>query len=186
MIRWSSLVKWTIAAMVLGTVLWVAIAAWRLTLAVAAAIALWTAVIHIRTVRRQQRAVDGFRKAWRPRGKDILIVYSNSPHWQGYVESQWLPRWGDRAVVLNWSERQSWRGSVRPEVVLFETFRDSREFNPLAIVVPDVGRTVHVVRFWRAFRDFKHGKEPRLRAAEAMLRDHLPPTPYGHGGNSPV
>ena len=43
-----------------------------------------------------------------------------------------------------------------------------REFNPLAIVFPERG-LVQVIRFWQAFRDYKHGKERALRAAEAEL-----------------
>jgi 8-oxo-dGTP pyrophosphatase MutT (NUDIX family) len=39
----------------------------------------------------------------------------------------------------------------------------------VAIVVPARGRKVHVVRFWLAFREFKHGKDRLLRAAEADL-----------------
>jgi hypothetical protein len=45
----------------------------------------------------------------------------------------------------------------------------AEEFNPLGIVVPPTGRQVHVVRFWRAFREHKHGKEGLLRTAEADI-----------------
>lgn len=44
---------------------------------------------------------------WLPRGKDILLVYSDSPIWQGYMASEVLPLVQERAVVLNWSQRSS-------------------------------------------------------------------------------
>ncbi len=43
-----------------------------------------------------------------------------------------------------------------------------REFNPLAIVIPERG-PVQVIRFWQAFRDHKHGRDRALRVAEAEL-----------------
>jgi hypothetical protein len=75
-------------------------------------------------------------------------------------------------VVLNWSERQTWRGSRAPEIALFRAFAGDREFNPLGIVVPATGK-VRVIRFWRGFRDFKHGKDRLLRLAEAELETAL-------------
>src|SRR4051812_23720078 len=117
---------------------------------------------HARWAKR--RAVSRFRAAWLPQGKDLLLVYSNSPHWKQYVEDRWLPKWRDRAVVLNWSERRTWHRGA-PEAALFRAFAGAREFNPLAIVVSS--DDIRVVRFWRAFRDFKHGKDRLLRLAEA-------------------
>jgi hypothetical protein len=142
---------------------------------------------------RKWRAVRRFRAKWSGQGRDVLLVYSNSPNWQAYIEEAWLQRWGHRAVVLNWSERRTWRRRGSPEVQLFRAFGGEREFNPLGIVVPPAGREVHVVRFWRAFRDRKHGKRDTLSQAEAEL-DHylsaasatstpLPPTSgAAHGG----
>jgi len=121
---------------------------------------------------RTLRAVARFRNTWGSRGKDLLLVYSNSPHWQRYVEQSWLPRWGHRAVVLNWSDRRQW-ARRSPEVAIFNVFASAQEYNPLAIVVPLSG-PVHVVRFWLAFRDYKHGKDGALLKAEAELDAHLP------------
>lgn len=42
---------------------------------------------------------------WCTQGRDILFVYSNSPVWHDYLEQRLLPLLGDRAVVLNWSDR---------------------------------------------------------------------------------
>ena len=119
------------------------------------------------------RSLRRFRSDWGTQGKDVLLVYSNSPHWQRYIEERWLPRWGSRAVVLNWSERTTWERSHRPEAALFRAFAGQRDFNPLVIVVPARGRRAHVIRFWRAFRDSKHGKDQRLRDAEADVDRYL-------------
>src|SRR6266404_233131 len=46
---------------------------------------------------------------WLTRGKDILFVYSDSPIWRDYMLSEMLPLVETRAVVLNWSERRTWK-----------------------------------------------------------------------------
>ena len=71
--------------------------------------------------------------------------------------------------MLNWSDRSTWGRSASAEVALFRAFAGSEEFNPLGIVVLPTGRHVHIVRFWRAFREYKHGKEGLLLAAEADI-----------------
>jgi hypothetical protein len=120
----------------------------------------------------RERATRRFRREWADRGKDLILVYSDSPHWRGHVEHTWLPRWGQRAVVLNWSERRTWSEHASSEVALFRAYGGSREFNPLAIVVSSSGH-VHVVRFWKAFQARKHGKPELLAQAEAKLDDYL-------------
>ena len=145
---------------------------WRYVVGVIAVIAGLVVIAWTWHVVVQRAAVSRFRAAYPV--KNLLLVYSNSPHWQRYVEETWLPRWGDRAIVLNWSERHTWKKS--PEVGLFRAFLKgpgAREYNPAAIVVPPTGRRVRIVRFWRAFRDFKHGKDRLLRQAEADLQRAL-------------
>jgi hypothetical protein len=153
-----------------------AVLLWRGLLIFAAVVALIAVAAYLGYVWRRWRAVRRFRAAWQSQCKDLLLVYSNSPNWKRYVEEKWLPRWGNRAVVLNWSERQTWRRDRRAEVALFRAFAGDREFNPLGIVVPRKGRAAHVVRFWRAFRDYKHGKDGPLRIAEAKLEACLDAT----------
>ena len=170
MVTWAKRIG--IAVALAGAVVFL----WRGLLMLAAVIALIVAGAYVVYVWRRWRAVRRFRAVWQPQGKDLLLVYSNSPNWKSYVEEKWLPRWGDRAVVLNWSERQNWRGERRPEVALFRVFAGDREFNPLGIVVPQQGRAARVVRFWRAFREYKHGKDRLLRVAEAELDGYLSAT----------
>ncbi|HEX9728049.1 MAG TPA: hypothetical protein VGA37_06070 [Gemmatimonadales bacterium] len=109
-----------------------------------------------------------FRKKWGPAGRDILLIYSNSPNWQEYIEQNWLPHLDDRTVLLNWSERAQWREKHPLEAKLLRAYLGDREFNPAAVYIPDRGR-VRVIRFWQAFRDFKHGREALLRRQEATL-----------------
>lgn len=181
--RWTMLVRDTgrVASLMTRVYRYLLVAAaaiavilfWRYVLAMTVALVglfliAWTWRVVVQTA-----AVLRFRAAYPV--KNLLLVYSNSPHWQRYVEETWLPRWGERAIVLNWSERHTWKRS--PEVGLFRAFLKgagfAREYNPAAIVVPPTGRRVRVVRFWRAFRDFKHGRDRLLRQAEADLQNAL-------------
>jgi hypothetical protein len=57
---------------------------------------------------------------WCRHGLYVLVVYSSSPVWQEYFETRVLPALGDRAVVLNWSERKQWKLSLA--VALFKFF----------------------------------------------------------------
>lgn len=160
--------------------LWLKRIAMALTVAIFVLLALlaWPVVVVIATVAigafgvdrwRKWRSVQSFRATFGDQGKDLLLVFSNSPHWQRYIEETWLPRWGHRAVVLNWSERSQWNGSAQAAVALFRAYAGGREFNPLGIVVPRQGRQARVVRFWLAFRDYKHGKNRLLLEKEAEL-----------------
>jgi hypothetical protein len=104
---------------------------------------------------------------WSPRGRRVLFVYSDSPVWKEYVETNILPRLPKSAVILNWSQRSRWR-SVDLAVWLFRFYGGWREYNPLALVIRPL-RGPRVFRFWRAFRDFKHGKVETLQRLEATL-----------------
>ena len=96
---------------------------------------------------------------WNTRGKDILFVYSDSPIWQEYVETQILPRIASRAVILNWSQRKKWRLSFARFV--FINFGGYRAFNPLGVVFHPWCKG-KVFRFWQPFRDYKHGNTAAL------------------------
>jgi hypothetical protein len=130
--------------------------------------------------RKRRRLRREFHRRWRGQGKRLVLVYSNSPIWQTYVEENWLPRLESIAVVLNWSERSRWPERHPLEADIFRTWAGDREFNPLAIVIPADG-AVRVFRFWQAFRDYKHGNDRALRAAETALAAALG-VPLRHGG----
>lgn len=103
---------------------------------------------------------------WCTRSQDVLLVYSNSPIWQDYIEQHLLPQLGRRAVLLNWSERREWKQSLA--VIVFRFFGGSREYNPIAVVFRPF-RLARVFRFYKPFREFKHGKPE----AVAALREEL-------------
>ena len=102
---------------------------------------------------------------WCSRGRYALVVYSNSPIWHDYFETQVLPELGRRAIVLNWSERKRWRASLA--VLLFTTFGGGREFNPLAMVFAPA-RWPRRFKFYKAFQPFKRG---RTEEVETMRRE---------------
>ena len=135
-----------------------------------------------------------FLAKWSSEGKRTLLVYSNSPHWKDYIEVNWLPRLQHRAVILNWSERQLWDDHNAFEAKVFRAYTGSREFNPIAIVFRPGAQLgiasrwsslrrgdligaflagghhgVTVVPFWQAFKDYKHGRDARLRRAEDKM-----------------
>ena len=122
--------------------------------------------------RKRRRLQREFHHRWGGQGKRLLLVYSNSPNWQPYVEENWLPRLASIAVVLNWSERHTWVERHAFEARIFRVWAGPREFNPLALIIPADG-PVRVIRLWQAFRDYKHGKDRSLRAAEAELEAAL-------------
>jgi hypothetical protein len=107
---------------------------------------------------------------WLPHGRDTLIVYSDSPVWQGHIEQRILPCVRARAVVLNWSARARWRFGLAP--ILARHFGGARAFNPLAVVFRPL-RRARVFRFWQPFRDWKHGRGESLDRLESELFAYL-------------
>jgi len=102
------------------------------------------------------------------KGRRILLVYSRSPRWQEYVENHWLTQIRDHAMVLNWSDRATWKAHRSFAVWVFRHWAPSRNFNPMAIVFPRFQRARRI-GFYHAFRDLEHGKEGPLRDAETQL-----------------
>ena len=113
-----------------------------------------------------------YRAKWSKDGKPLLFVYSKSPNWQHYIEEQWLPQLQAHSVLLNWSERETWARQSPFEAHVFHYFAGREEFNPIALYFPRHG-PMRIVRFWQAFRDFKHGKERALKEAERELFEIL-------------
>ena len=134
----------------------------------------------------------GVRLRWYPEKKYLLFVYSNSPNWKEYIETTLLPKIAPLSVVLNWSEKAQWELTRKPLAVrIFEHWAvmsvdrwrgklrwgpkrefggvaGGDEYNPIAIVfIPWWKPTV--IRFWEAFKDYKHGRDRRLRQAESQL-----------------
>jgi len=91
---------------------------------------------------------------WWTCGRDLLFVYSDSPHWKKYIEEEILPRIQDRAVVLNWSERRNWIRKMTLGSMLFRHFGGYREFNPIALRFRPFW-IHHTYRFWEPIRKWR-------------------------------
>jgi hypothetical protein len=118
---------------------------------------------------RRRLFLPRVRKEWHLRSIYMLWVYSDSPHWKEYCETQILPRIRDHAAVLDWSNRLQWWRSSDLAVRIFKTYGNvvlyrrkgqstyyGREFCPLAVVFPESGH-VEVLRFYDAIRENKKG-----------------------------
>ena len=128
-----------------------------LALLAAAAYLLWALVLRLLVL-----------VLWAPRGRRVLVVYSNSPHWKSYFEDHLLPRLGSSSVVLNWSERRDWSFTLAR--CLFRFYGGPKAYNPLVVVIHPLGRAA-IFRFWPAFRDAKHGRvEPLQRLEKELFR----------------
>lgn len=106
--------------------------------------------------------------SWLPRGKNVLLVYSNSPLWRDYLESRVLPHLVGQAVILNRSERKKWGRRFSLPVLIFYYFGGRREFNPLAVLFHP-WRWGKTCRFFQPFQELKHGKPEALEKMTAEL-----------------
>ena len=108
---------------------------------------------------------------WLTWGKrQVLFVYSDSSIWKGYIEKEIIPYIEDKAILLNWSERKSWKASLA--VSAFRYFGGHRNFNPMGIVF----RPFHFVktyRFFQAFKKFKHGNPGEVEEVKNKLFENL-------------
>jgi hypothetical protein len=100
----------------------------------------------------------------------VLFVYSNSPIWKEYIETEILPHIRDRAVILNWSHRKTWRSSL--PVFAFRYFGGHRNFNPIGMVFRPFQR-VKTYRFFEAFKEFKHGDAERVEELQKSFFETL-------------
>lgn len=96
-----------------------------------------------------------------------LLIYSDSPVWQPRIEESWLPRFGGRALVLNWTAASE-GGALSPLQRLLTMWAPPRNVQPVAIVFSGPFRATQL-SFYDAFRDWKNGDEAALRRAEEEL-----------------
>jgi hypothetical protein len=108
-----------------------------------------------------------FRRATLQQGKFVLFVYSDSPKWKPYIEQNILPQIQEHAVVLNWSERNQW-DKRSWAVQAFQHWGGQKDFNPMALVYCNLA-SVQVIRFYKAFHEYKHGRTIKLQKAEGQL-----------------
>ena len=103
---------------------------------------------------------------WCAHGRCVLFVYSDSPIWHDYVEEHILPRLGERAVILNWSQRSRWGCTLA--ALAFRYFGGSREFCPLAVVFRPF-RFARRFRFYEPFREFQAWQAAAVAKMESDL-----------------
>ena len=108
---------------------------------------------------------------WLPRGITTLIVTSDSPIWKEYMEQQVVQILRPQAFVLNWSRRRAWPRIPNLQVLSFRYFGGMREFNPLVIVFRPF-RIARVFRFWKPFKDYKHGQPDSLNELTQELMEY--------------
>lgn len=104
------------------------------------------------------------RRFEKERGTDerfAILVYSESPNWQEYFETEILPNAEDHCVILNWSERRHWKSNPTIATQLYQHYQPYRAFNPMALIFWP-SRRVDKVSFYDAFRDLKRGKRTPL------------------------
>lgn len=117
------------------------------------------------------------------RGIRGIIVYSSSPNWQEYIESNWLAAFGDRMLVLNWSERHRWSKTL--PVRVYRHFCGYGDNYCPAILLFRGLLHPYVYRFFFAFRDYKHGNPKALKELESHLLNQLDIMPSsGFGGGT--
>jgi hypothetical protein len=104
--------------------------------------------------------------------RPLLVVYSDSPNWKAHFESHLLPAIAERSVVLNYSQRATWSRTAHLESSVWQHWAGDHSNNPCVIAFPPSGQP-EVIRFYEAFRDFKHGKPEQLVAAEAAVMHFL-------------
>jgi hypothetical protein len=108
---------------------------------------------------------------WCLRGPRVLLVYSESPKWQDHIETKLMPNLPRSVVVLNWSERRTWR-RYSLSVMAFRFFGGSHEFNPIIVVFRPF-RWATTFRMFKAFKDLKRGNPKPLATIESELFLHL-------------
>lgn len=108
---------------------------------------------------------------WTPRGKDTLLIYSDSPIWRDYMTDKVLPLVERRAVVLNSSERSRW-SNLSFTVHVFRSFSGRREFNPMVVLFRPLRRAKYF-RFWSAFKEWKQGNTAEVDSLRNDLSDYL-------------
>ncbi len=109
-----------------------------------------------------------FHIKWIRKGKNIIFVYSESPNWQRYIEENIFPELEPYYIPLNWSARSKWREHKPLEAKIFTHWGGDTEFNPMAIIFLNMWR-VKTIRFFQAFKDYKHGRDSLLKKCQEEL-----------------
>ena len=147
---------------------------WLILGIVILALPLWLLVVLILALARLVQRIVLYAMVWAwwigRAQRRVLFVYSDSPNWKAYIETNILPKLPSNTVVLNWSRRQSWSKFSFP-VMLFHCFAGRREFNPIGLVFERFNG-VERYRFRQPLRDAKHGHLESLQLVETQFLNH--------------
>jgi hypothetical protein len=100
-------------------------------------------------------------------GVRCVVVHSQSPVWADHIASEWLPRFGTNAALLDWTERRNWGRTI--EVAVFKQFcLAPHNFNP-AVIVFRGWKQPYVFRFYNAFHEARHGRTAYLEQLEREM-----------------
>jgi hypothetical protein len=83
------------------------------------------------------------------------------------MTTQILPLVENRAVVLNWSERKSWK-KWSLAVRVFHLFSSGNDFNP-AVMLFRPFRSAESFQFFSAFKEWKHGNTKKVERQRSEL-----------------
>ena len=113
-----------------------------------------------------------FKKKLIHENKHILFAYSDSPHWKEYIENNIEPVIADKTIFINRSQDSEWKKNNLLESKVIKHWGGDKEYNPIAIIFPRKGK-INVVRFYQAFKDYKHGNTALLNEKELELYEKL-------------
>ncbi|MDD3648187.1 MAG: hypothetical protein PHS44_06865 [Candidatus Dojkabacteria bacterium] len=136
---------------------------------------------------KQSKTFGYVKRHWFRKGKHILFVYSESPNWKDYIERGILPRIKERAILVNWSKRKDLLDSKSRVLEIYKAWTGVQitnwakskrnkfgivggEYNPVAVLFPKNGRA-KVLKFYKAFKSFKSGRQQELKKLESELFD---------------
>ena len=108
---------------------------------------------------------------WGVKGKDLLVIYSDSPYWKEYFENGLLPQIESRSYSLNLSTRAKMQ-TYNLQILAFDLFKYEKDYNPMVVLFPFL-RWPRRYQYYQAFKEFKHGKENALTKVENQVFEAL-------------
>lgn len=106
------------------------------------------------------------KTTWFPKRKFMLILNSDSPVWSEFVRNNLENRYADRAFILNSSRRIQWDKKSLEVKVSNALLRGSKDVP--AVIVFTKWYKPKVFSFYKAFKEYKHGKPARV---EKLLKE---------------
>lgn len=106
------------------------------------------------------------------KGIRCIVVSSDSPNWNEYIRDTWIARLGERASVLNWSERKRWPSTIAVELFRHFALFGGRNFNPCVLVLRGPKKP-GIYRFYYAFQQAKHGRTQYRDALEKRMFEEI-------------